>query len=72
MSEVDSEISDLEFISWNSKEKTFGTFSQGLNTAINQNNNINRELTEQFQNLKVLYSLKKNIQCTNTHNYTNQ
>ena len=35
------------------------------------NNNNNRELTEHFLDIKVLY-LKKNIQCTNTHNYTNQ
>ena len=31
----------------------------------------NRELIECFQNLKVLYNLKRNIQCTVTHNYTN-
>ena len=36
------------------------------------NNNNNRELTERFRNLKALFDLKKNIQCTNTHNYTNQ
>ena len=35
-------------------------------------NNNNRELIEHFQNLKALYNFKKNIQCTNTHNYTNQ
>ena len=33
-------------------------------------NNNNRELIERFWNLKALYNLKKNIQCTNTHNYT--
>ena len=36
------------------------------------NNNNNGELIERFQNLKALYNLKKNIQCTNTHNYANQ
>ena len=35
-------------------------------------NNNNRELTECFWNLKVLYNLKKNIQHADTHNYTNQ
>ena len=35
-------------------------------------NNNNRELKEHFQNLKALYNLKKNMQCTDTHNYTNQ
>ena len=35
------------------------------------NNNNHRELIERFWNLKALYNLKKNIQCTNTHNYTN-
>ena len=35
------------------------------------NYNNNKALIERFQNLKVLYNLKKNIQCTNTHNYTN-
>ena len=34
--------------------------------------NNNRELIERLQILKVLYNLKKNIQCTNTHNYSNQ
>ena len=38
----------------------------------NNNNNNNRELIERFRNLKALYNLKKNIQCTNTHNYINQ
>ena len=36
------------------------------------NNYNNRELTERFRNRKALCNLKKNIQCTNTHNYTNQ
>ena len=27
---------------------------------------------ERFWKLKTLYRLKKNIQCANTHNYTNQ
>ena len=35
-------------------------------------NNNNRELIQCFQNLKTLYNLKKNIRCTNTHDYTNQ
>ena len=35
------------------------------------NNNNHREFIERFWNLKALYNLKKNIQCTNTHNYTN-
>ena len=39
---------------------------------IDINNNNNRELIERFRNLKTLYNLKKNIQCTNTHNYTGQ
>ena len=38
----------------------------------NNNKYNNRELTERFRNLKALCNLKKNIQCTNTHNYTNQ
>ena len=33
-------------------------------------NNYNRELIDRFQNLKALYNVKKNIHCTNTHNYT--
>ena len=44
-------------------------FAKRINT---NNNNNNRELTERFQNLKALYNVKKNIQCTNTHNCTNQ
>ena len=36
------------------------------------NNNNNRELIEHFWKLKALYKLKKNIQCADTHNYTNQ
>ena len=31
----------------------------------------NRELIERFRNLKALYNLKKNIQCTNIDNHTN-
>ena len=38
----------------------------------NNNNNNNRELIERFWKLKALYNLKKNIQCADTHNYTNQ
>ena len=36
------------------------------------NNNNNRERIERFRKLKALYNLKKNIQCADTHNYTNQ
>ena len=38
----------------------------------NNNNNKNRELTERVRYLKALYNLKKNVQYTNTHNYTKQ
>ena len=39
----------------------------------NNNNNNNRELLEHFWKLKALYNLNNNnIQCTHTHNYTNQ
>ena len=38
----------------------------------NNNNNKNRELIERVRYLKALYNLKKNIQYTNTHNYTKQ
>ena len=34
-------------------------------------NNNHREFVESFQKPKMFYNLKKNIQCTNTHNYTN-
>ena len=44
--------------------------SQGRSEDNNYNND--RELTERFRNLKAIYNLKKNIHCTNTHNYTNQ
>ena len=37
-----------------------------------ENIDNNRELIERFQTLKVLCNLKKNIQCTNTHNHTNK
>ena len=40
--------------------------------TVSFNNNNNRELTEHFQKLKTLYNLKKNLQCANTRNYTNQ
>ena len=39
---------------------------------LHYNNNNKRELIERVRYLKALYNLKKNIQCTNTHNYTNQ
>ena len=43
-----------------------------LTIPLNKNNNNNSELIECFWKIKVLYNLKKNIQCTNTHNYANQ
>ena len=53
-------------------------FSKSLWTTYHHNNNNNndnnndRELIECFWKLKEHYNLKKNIQCANTHNYTNQ
>ena len=38
----------------------------------NNNHNNNRELIERFRKLKALYNLNKNIQCANTHKYTNR
>ena len=62
--------------------QTFTQTGQLLNATANNNNiiiiikkinnNDHREIIEHFWKLKVVYNLTKNIQCINTHNYTNQ
>ena len=47
-------------------------FQRRLFHGVYNNHNNNRELIEHFRNLKELHNLKKNIQFTNIHNYTNQ
>jgi len=60
---------------WTQKDDTTTTTTAAAaaaTTTTTNNNNNNRERIERFLKLKALYNLKKNIQCANTDNYTNQ
>ena len=50
----------------------FSDVSSVIKSVLIFNNNSSKELIERFWKLKVLHNLKKNIQCANTNNYTNQ
>ena len=60
-------MSNIRSYRW---DNTFQSVQSSSNN--NNDNNNNRELIERFRKLKALYNLKKNIQCPNIHNYTNQ
>ena len=62
----------VSFQPWGHKIHFSDVSSVIKNVLIYNNNNNNNELIECFWKLKVLHNLKKNIQCANTHNYTNQ